>query len=177
MSETTQQQKLQHLPPYRTNTWDRIGVASTVNGVDMVGLLRHYEKKGFFPDDTHPSLGYHTSTSSLNDPVRIATISLAGFKHLHIALGHSYLIAPYGNGDATVALIEEARQVLHRFNLNGGLEYTFKLPTGKGSDELRRVLVAQEIDKLLDLAAIDLIHQPIKTPRRVGKNSGLDARL
>ena len=89
MSETTQLPILQHLPAYRENAWDKIGVASIVNGADMVALFRHYEKFGFFPDDAHPSIGYHTSTASLNDPVRMATISLEGNQFLHIGLGQA----------------------------------------------------------------------------------------
>ena len=177
MSGMTEQPKLQHLPPYRENSWDRIGVASAVYGVDMVGLLRHYEQFGFFPDDAHPSIGYHTNTASLNDPVKMATISLENNRFLHAGLGHSYLIAPYGRGDTTVAFIEEARRVLYGFNLNGGLEYTFKLPSGRVSDETIRVLVIPEIDKLLDLAAIDLIRQPSEAPQRNGLSSGLEARF
>ncbi len=181
MSEPTVN-PVQHLQPYRENSWDKIGVASAANGADMIALLRHYEKHAFFPGDVHPSVGYHTSTSSLADPVRMATISIKDGKSLHVGLGHSYLIAPYGSvpygrKPTTVDIIEEARQILHQFNVDGTLEYTFKLPNGRGSHDTRIVLVVQEIDKLLDLAAIDLIQQSIATPRRNGLGSGLEKRI
>ena len=172
MSGLSKQPSFQHLPAYRKNAWDKIGVVSASNGADIAALLNHYEAYGFFPDGAHPSVGYHTSTSSLDDPVRMATISLEGNRFLHVGLGHSYLITPYRKGgaiaerriDVTVDVIEEARRVLHQFNLNGGIEYTFRLPNGSGRDEPIIVLAAEAIDKLLDLAAIDLFHQASRTP-------------